>query len=304
MKTKDRDIESYIAIVDNFIDESSLDKQEAEIIKKELKKYISVQFKKNKWVNPKITKFCTDWYREFYRMVDGNDPYKELKELSNKKAQEVIDFIEVQSIQDAIVAGVIGNQIDYGACLVGTYDLEQLKKDILSLKNLPLHIDETAILKQKLAQAKTVLYLVDNNGEVIFDSLLLKEIGKIVGKENVYIMAKEMPMLNDVTVEDLKKLHYEEYGTIVSTGSNCFGLHKEDVSEECKELLKKTDLIIAKGQAYLEFFTEYNFRNVINILTVKYPIIHDAFGTLPSGYNVVISSERYAHMGQDYFKGD
>ena len=108
-------------------------------------------------------------------------------------------------------------------------------------------------------------------------------------------------MLNDVTVADLKELGFDKYGHIVSTGSNCLGLHYEDVSDECKKHLKEADLIIAKGQAYLEFFTEYNFSNVINILMVKYPIINPAFGILPSGYNVIMSSERYAQFGKNYF---
>ncbi len=301
MKTKDRDIQSYIAIVDSFIDQAALQGEEAELVKKELKKYITVRFSKNKWVHPEITKFCTDWYREFYRMVDGRDPYLELKKKSNEKALELLPTISTSSIRDAIAACIIGNKIDYGACLVGKYDLEHLKNDLASIPHLPLHIDETAILQQKLKTAKKVLYLVDNNGEVIFDTLLLQEIAKTVGKEQLFIMGKETPMLNDVTIADLRELGFEKYGTIVSTGSNCFGLHTEDVSKECKQLLRETDLIIAKGQAYLEFFTEYNFPNVMNILTVKYPIVNQAFGTLPSNYNVVLSSQRYAHFGKDYF---
>jgi damage-control phosphatase, subfamily I len=302
MKTADRDIQSFIAIVDSFIDQATLEPKQAEIIKKELKTYISVRLNKGKWVHPEITKFCTDWYREFYRMVDNKDPYKELKELSNRVAQQVLDLVQPKSLQESIAAGVVGNKIDYGACLVGQYNLNQLKEDCSALNKVPFHIDETAIFTNKLKNAKRVLYLVDNCGEVIFDTLLIKAIAKQVGKENMYIMGKESPMLNDVTIQDLKDLNFKQYGNIVSSGSDCFGLHAEDVSDECIEQLQAADLIIAKGQAYLEFFTEYSFRKVINILTVKYPIINPAFGTLPNGYNVVMSSERYAHFGKDYFE--
>ena len=301
MKTKNRDFNSYIAIIDSFIDRAELPQEDAKIIKKELKTYITTRFEKNKWFHPEITKFCTDWYREFYRLVDNTDPYKKLKEESNKKAQEVIATINPTTFEEYIAAGIIGNRIDYGACLIENYNLETMQKDFENLKNFTLHFNDSKRFKEKLVEAKNVLFLVDNNGEIIFDTFLLKELQKYFKKEDIYIMAKESPMLNDVTIDELKDLGFEKYGTLLSTGSNCFGLHKEDVSEECKKYLKETDLIIAKGQAYFEFFTEYSFRNVINILRVKYPIVNPALGDIDSGVNMLITSERYASYGKSYF---
>jgi len=301
MKTKDRDIASYVAIVDSFIDQAALDKTQADLIKKELKTYITVRFQKNKWVHPEITKFCTDWYREFYRMVDGRDPYRRLKDQSNEIAQDILSSLRIVSFNEKIAASIIGNKIDYGACLVAHVDLEAMRKDFMDLNRFTLDVDDTAVLKEKLSHAKKVLYLVDNCGEIVFDTLLLDSIMQQVGKENLYIMAKGSPMLNDATVEYLWQLGFQRFGTIVSTGSNCFGLHSEDVSDECKQLLSDADLIIAKGQAYFEFFTEYNFANVMNILIVKYPVVNETLGIIPSGAKMVISSERYAVYGKDYF---
>ena len=300
MKTKDRDIQSFIHIVDSFIDQSSLEKNKAELIKKELKKYISVRFERKKWVHPEITKFCTDWYREFYRMIDGEDPYKELKEKSNEKALEIIKNLKINSLEEAVAAWIIGNKIDYGATLIQKVDLNSLEKEFSNLSNFSYSINDMQRLKEKINDAKTILFLADNNGEIIFDSFLLQMLKEKVGKENLFIMGKETPMLNDVTVQDLKELHFEKYGTIISTGSNCFGLHTEDVSEECKDLLENVDLVLAKGQAYFEFFTEYNFPNIINLLRVKYPIVGSERGIINSGENIIICSERYAKFGKKY----
>ncbi|MBS3128697.1 DUF89 family protein [Candidatus Woesearchaeota archaeon] len=300
MKTKDRDIQSYIHIVDSFIDQASLEKTQAELIKKELKKYISIRFERKKWVHPEITKFCTDWYREFYRMIDGKDPYKELKEKSNEKALEIKQKVKINTFEEAVAAGIIGNKIDYGAALVHKVDLNTLEKEFSDIHNFAYSINDMTKLKEKIKDAKTILFLADNDGEIIFDTFLLEILTEKVGKANLFIMGKESPMLNDVTVQDLKELRFERYGTIVSTGSNCFGLHIEDVSQECKDLLENVDLVIAKGQAYFEFFTEYNFPNIINLLRVKYPITGPGFGTIPSGENVIISSERYAKYGKKY----
>ena len=302
MKTQDRDMQSYISIIDSFINQADLEKEQASEIKKELHTYIKTKFEKKEWVHPEITKFCTDWYREFYRLVGNTDPYAKVKNESNIKAQEILNGITATSWQECSAAGIIGNKIDYGACLVHNVDLNEIKKDFEDLNNLRLLIDDTEQLIESLKTANSVLFLVDNDGEIIFDTLLLKKIAGFIPKEKIFIMGKENPMLNDATVEDLRNLSFDNYGTIVSTGSNCFGLHTEDVSEECKELLKNTDLIIAKGQAYLEFFTEYNFRNVFNILRVKHPVKNLALGTLPSSSNAIINSKRYANFGKDYFK--
>lgn len=301
MKTRDRDINSYVAIIDSFIDKAAMPEEEAGLIKKELHTYIQTKFSKNKWVHPEITKFCTDWYREFYRLIDGKDPYRKLKEESNAIAEKITKNLIVKNFEEAVACGIIGNKLDYGAVLVHQCDLAKIEEEFQKLGEFKLDIDDTAILQEKLNAAKTVLFLVDNCGEIIFDTFLLREIAEKVGKENIWVMAKESPMLNDATVEDLQKGGLGEYGKIVSTGSNCFGLHAEDVSEECKRMLKEADLIVAKGQAYLEFFTEYSFSNVINILIVKYPIVNPAFGVLPCGHKVVMASERYAQFGKNYF---
>lgn len=301
MKTKDRKISSYVAIIDSFIDLAELHPEESKVIKQELKTYINVRFGKNQWVHPEITKFCTDWYREFYRLVGGKDPYRNLKDKSNELGKKIISNLQITGLKPALACGIIGNKMDYGAVLVHRCNLSATEKDFDELDKFRFDFDDTAILKRKLDSAKTVLFLVDNCGEIIFDTFFLQEISEKIGKENLWIMAKETPMLNDATVEDLKNMGLDQYGQIVSTGSNCFGLHKEDVSEECRKLLRKADLIIAKGQAYLEFFTEYNFENVFNVLIVKYPIINPAFGTLNSGCRAVISSEQYAKFGKSYF---
>ena len=193
----------------------------------------------------------------------------------------------------------LGNIIDYGACLEGAYELGNLKRDFERIKNDGLVIDDSEFLKKRIQQAQNIFYLVDNSGEVVFDVFMLNYLLKYVNKENIYIVGKESPMQNDMTADELRELGFEKFGNIVSTGSNCFGLHEEEVSDEFKELFKNADLVIAKGQAYMEFFSEYNFDNVINILRVKWPLRFNGFDFKP-GDNIVISSTRYNNQGKSY----
>ena len=184
MKTKDRDINSYTAIIDSFIDRAAMPSKEAELIKKELHTYIQNKFSKNKWVHPEITKFCTDWYREFYRLIGGKDPYQELKEKSNEMAERVAKELDVSSWHESLACSILGNKLDYGAVLVHQCDLERIEKEFTNLKEFKLDIDDTAVLQEKLSIAKKVLFLVDNCGEIIFDTFLLERIAAKVGKEN------------------------------------------------------------------------------------------------------------------------
>ena len=300
MKTKDRPLASHASILNSFLDYAEVSADEKEILRRELKNYIENRVLKQKWCHPLITKFHTDFYRALYRLVEKKDPYKELKERSNQKAQQIIEKINLRDIHDIIKLTIIGNKIDFGACINGLYDLEQLDNDVKLISQEKLSIDDTEELIKKIQDARNVFYLFDNNGELIFDKLLLDYIQKYVNNENIFLVAKESPMLNDVIVDDLKNNGFQKYGKITSTGSNCFGIHEEDVSYEFKQLFKKADLIIAKGQAYFEFFSEYNFSNIFNILHVKQEIKGDNIPLLTPGMNIVISSKKYAGNGLDY----
>lgn len=300
MKTKDRDIQSYFAIIDKFLQQAELNSTECLLLGNELKRYVINKFEGQKYIPPIITKFCTELYREFYRLIDFKDPYKSIKNISNTEAKKIISNLPSINFEDAIKISVFGNQLDYGSTLVLNPDLDMLRKSFLDFKNIKFFIDDIEELRENIIKSKSVLFLVDNAGEVFFDIPFLKEIGKYLPKEKIFIGAKEYPMLNDSTFNELKDLNFEQYGTLISTGSNCFGLHEEDVSIEFKKILKNADLIIAKGQAYLEFFTEYNFTNVFNIARIKYPIINNYINILECNQNVVIFSKRYCSGGKPY----
>lgn len=301
MKTTDRDPQTYFAMIDDFLRRSDLSMDEQKLLGSELGRYLSVKFKKGKYMHPMITKFCTDLYREFYRLAGSNDPYRQLKDASNKEAEKILKTIEKpNSFRDIVKLSIKGNVLDYGAVLALNVNIGGLAKEVQDIGKMSLDIDDCEELDKAIKNAKNILFLTDNAGEAVFDTLLLEYISRFVPKEKICIAAKESPMLNDITAGELKAMGFGKYGNIISTGSNCFGLHEEEVSEEFKEILKNADVIIAKGQAYLEFFTEYNFKNIFNIATVKYPIVCSAMPVLQPKQNVAMSAKRYAGKGRNY----
>ena len=303
MKTAERDPQSYFAIIDSFLKQAELSEREYLMLTSELRRYLTIKLEKGKYVHPMITKFCTDWYREFYRLIGFKDPYKNLKIKSNVEASRILPLLDPISFEDMLKISVKGNQLDYGAVLVINPDITQIEQEFKKFKELAFTLDDSAELKSAIENAKNILFLPDNAGEIIFDIPLLKYLNSKVPKNRIKIAAKETPMLNDVTISELKELGIDQYGTLISTGSNCFGLHEEDVSMDFKRILKNADLIIAKGQAYLEFFTEYNFNNIFNITRIKYPVINEALGMLEPHQNVILSSKRYQETGKSYEYG-
>ncbi|MEK6616868.1 MAG: ARMT1-like domain-containing protein, partial [Bacteroidota bacterium] len=301
MKTTDRDPNTYFAMIGDFLKRSDLSESDKKLIGSELSRYLSVKFEKGKFVHPMITKFCTDLYREFYRLAGSNDPYRQLKDASNKEAEKILKTIgKPNSFRDIVKLSIKGNVLDYGAVLALNVDMGKLAKEVQEIGTMSLDIDDCEELEEAIKNAGNVLFLTDNAGEAVFDTRLLDYISRFVPKEKIFIAAKDSPMLNDVTANELKDLGFEKYGEVISTGSNCFGLHEEEMSEEFKDILKNSDVIIAKGQAYLEFFTEYNFQNVFNIATIKYPVVCSAMPVLQPNQNVAISSKRYSGKGKDY----
>ena len=300
MKTKDRDPASYYAIILSFLKQAELNEEEYKILTNELKRYLIKKFENTGYIHPMITKFSTDLYREFYRLINFKDPYKKLKDQSNTEAEKILKGLNVESIEDAIKLSVRANQLDFGAVLIINPNINKMQQEFDDFKNTDLVLDDSEELIERIKNSKKILFLPDNAGEIIFDTALLKEINKYSPKNRIFIAAKESPMLNDVTYTELKDLNIDDYGTVISTGSNCFGLHEEDVSLEFKKLLKEADLIIAKGQAYLEFFTEYNLKNVFNITRIKHPVVTPSLGILTPHQNIVISSKRYSKDGKSY----
>ena len=138
--------------------------------------------------------------------------------------------------------------------LQNVFDSAEKKWDALSIELLPNFFSE-------IAGAATILYLTDNAGEAIFDvkviDILLQQ-----GKK-VTVAGKSKPILNDVTVSDLRdfwrKLNLEIRPEIISIGTNSVGLLLDEVSDEFREIIRRTDLIIAKGMGHFETLPEYDW---------------------------------------------
>ncbi len=192
--------------------------------------------------------------RKTYELINCQDPFKNEKAESNEKAlallENLSESIDFKDLHGLFILSSAGNIIDSG--IMFDYDIEKTMKE--TLKN-GFPIDCFSEFSEKLKNARKILYLGDNCGEIVFDApavKLLSEMGK-----DVYYAVKSAPILNDALTEDAIFAGIHNYASIIETGSGFLGVNPKDSSREFMELLDNADLVISKGQANFESLDDY-----------------------------------------------
>jgi len=203
------------------------------------------------------------------------DPYKKDKILQNKKALKLYAELKknVQEANDplkmALKISSAGNVIDLGVS--GQFDLENTIEKIM---DIDFAKDETEIFRKKIQEAKTILFISDNAGEIIFDRILLETMNSSLKK---IVSVKSGPVLNDITIEDIYDTGIENTAEIIETGSSSLGIIWEDVSDNFKDIFKKADVVVAKGHANIETLDDED-REVFFLLKAKCNVVSEELG--------------------------
>ena len=232
----------------------------------------------------------TPMHRKAYEILNDNDPYLKMKELSSKTAARFMPAIrshvfngdgdDVATFKRAVLAAVIGNYFDYGVMglevPIDVFD-ETFKEHF----KRGLDIDDTDKMLDKLSN---VVYLADNCGEILIDTLVFEIIKKMGG--NITLVVRGAPILNDVTMEEVKEFGIaEKVDRVLTTGSNAIGVRFEEAPQELKEALENASLIISKGMANYETLSEENYRPIAYLLKVKCDPVGEDIGA-PKGCSV------------------
>ncbi|MHA1301211.1 MAG: damage-control phosphatase ARMT1 family protein [Candidatus Helarchaeota archaeon] len=205
-------------------------------------------------------------FRMLQELTKNLDPLKKEKKDSNilgKKVSELIrkDIADSKTDSDrlykAVIGTIVGNIIDY-ATDKHEFNLNAQEFKKLYLGNLEkgFQIDDFDKFLALLDEINTIMYVVDNAGEIAFDRLLMEEL--IALKKKVIVVLKEGPISNDATMEDANEVGLDKIGVeLITTGSNALGVMINEVSENFLKKLEESELIIVKGQANWETFTYY-----------------------------------------------
>ncbi len=208
----------------------------------------------------------TERDRIIKRVTGNKDPYKRSKRTSNEKALKLLPYAkklveEGYTQQDrfkkACLCAIAANSMEFDI-LGHRFTFGGLRKNFREAAR-DLLIDDIGSIYELAKKAHTVLYLTDNAGEIVVDTLLVEQL-KNMGV-TVIVAVKGGPIINDATLDDAEASGMNKIADkLITTGTDTVGLTLKDVSPEFLEVYNSVDLIIAKGMGYAESLTEYKLK--------------------------------------------
>ena len=230
-------------------------------------------------------------HRTIRSLTGGVDLYYEIKKWSNRKALEMLEKMhkEIESstckFETAIRLAIAGNIIDFGA--KSHVSDEMVDEVVTESLTMEMDLSEIESLKQEIEKAETILYILDNAGEIVFDRMLIEQLPR----KKVIAVVRGQAIINDVTMEDAREVGLTEIVRVIDNGSDAPGTILETCSKEFNAIFEKADLIIAKGQGNFETMSSIQ-KNIFFLLKVKCPVIADNIGK-PLGAMVLVRQNSF-----------
>ena len=215
---------------------------------------------------------------EFISKATGiEDPFSKEKEAAIKEALKFKDILKKRleeskdRLYDACKIAVAGNVIDLG--VHQEYDLQEELRNIF---NINFKHNDYDVFIEQLKKAKNIVYLGDNAGENVFDEILIKELKNYVS--DIYYFTRGKPVINDITVKDLKGLEINNLAEVINSGVDTPGFHLNRADKKAKELFFEADLVISKGMGNFECLFGECEREVFYLFKVKCEVVARACG--------------------------
>ena len=212
------------------------------------------------------------------RITGVRDPYQEIKRRSNLAILRCYEELKARirgatdPLEAAVKLAIAGNIIDLGP--YAEVDLDQPLKRISN----NLAINDFLSFRRSVMESRSLLYFLDNAGEIVFDKLLIETMIDIRGRffDRVGLVVKEGPLVNDATLEDAVEIGLTKIqnSSIMLVGDGR-GAAPSFRSREVENWINDYDLVIFKGQANFEIFED---KCGFFMLIAKCPVVAEALG--------------------------
>lgn len=236
--------------------------------------------------NPNVcsAEIATKVHKLVYEIIGERDPYKKLKIDSNEAAKKLIPRVKelINICEDplrmSMLCSIVGNMMDFG--IEGASSSPKKLFDIFEeTVSDDFGYDDCDKVKDILKDAKNILLFTDNSGEIVFDKILCSEIKKFNPNIFLTVVVKGRCILSDATMDDAIEIGLDkEADKLLTTGCFAVGIDFKKLPLDVLKLLDKTDIIISKGMANYEAFSETKYRPIVYLLRTKCSPIANSLG--------------------------
>lgn len=212
------------------------------------------------------------------------DPYEQIKLEYDVRALDLMPHIrqKIRKARDPLEAAIryaiAGTVLDIGA----DHEGDDIRRELDRAPEAVFGINHLDNLKQDLRAADTILYLGDNAGEIAFDRLLVEVLRDMFRAEIVFVV-RSQPVLNDATIDDARYVGLESLVHLIVNESTAPTTLLEDAGSGTREYIKKSDVILAKGQWQYESLSNEDL-NLYFLFKVNCGVISQDLGAEMSQY--------------------
>ncbi|MBN1871742.1 MAG: DUF89 family protein [Candidatus Omnitrophica bacterium] len=210
-----------------------------------------------------------------------DDPFAKVKRESNSIVMREYNLIKdkVRCSKDGLLTAVelaiAGNIIDYG--VASRLDVSKEVDRILSQEKRVIEDEGERLFnyrqfKRLLKNAKHILYIADNAGEIVFDKILIEEIKSMYPDKTIVVAVKERPIINDALKKDAAQCGLDRIVKVISSGMDIPGTILGLCSKEFLRAYKNADMIISKGQGNFEALSEKD-KDLFSLFMAKCPVV-------------------------------
>ena len=205
------------------------------------------------------------------KVLGIDDPYHHIKSESNRLAERVAEKIfskidlsdlSYENFHKIIVLAAAANAMEW---FIRGHDftLDVFANTLAEAYN-NIAIDDSRKLYDTIKKSKTLLYVLDNAGEAIIDRYVVSYLKNFVDK--LYVGARSSPILNDITVDEARKVGFDDVCDGIIPVGDFVGVILDFVTPQFKRVLAEADMVILKGMGAFESITEYRLEKPTFIL--------------------------------------
>lgn len=175
----------------------------------------------------------------------------------------------------ALQYAMAGNYIDYGS--MKNVDEFAVMESLINAKNIEINDMHYECFKSEVLEAKSIVYLIDNCGEIVLDKLLIKQILKHKNNVKITVIVRGKPVLNDCTLEDAKYVGLDKIVEVIDNGTGIAGTVLSKITPQALNAIENADIIISKGQGNFETLHHCG-KNIYYMFLCKCKMFADRFG--------------------------